>query len=318
MADNNENQPNRSLKEITESISLLVKQGKPMKFEEDLNYTLPPFVSKPQWTELGDALRIAEKYSTGNVPGNKFISLRLDGHGFSKMVQRLRKAEAFCSGYSPDFGRIMQECCVSLMDQFSCSFGYTQSDEITVVIPATRVIRGEQQPHAFNGRVLKLCTLAASTVATLFNYRVAELTELSPSLLARFDCRLGIYDTFEEALSLVLWRAYDCGINGIADACHHQRGKIEGAKQAVGKSNREKLLFLHKHNLLPLADHQAYGSFYVRVKRVRELEDPRTNEKVVRLRGVVEKVDGGVLNLFQEGKLILKDEVLEEDEEIKE
>jgi tRNA(His) 5'-end guanylyltransferase len=310
-----EREEKRSLGEIAASIALEVKRGQPMKFEEEMAYILPPFVSKVKWTELGDALKIAETYSTGSVAGDKFISLRLDGHGFSRMVQKLRKAGAFCAGYSPDFGRIMQECCVALMEQFNCICGYTQSDEMIVIIPATKVIRGEQQPHNFNGRVLKLCTLAATNVATLFNYRVSELIKLEPTLLATFDCRLGIYNTFEEAISLVLWRAYDCGINGIADACHHQRGKIPGAKQAVGAPNRGKLDFLHQHKLLPLADHQAYGSFFVRVKRLRECEDPRSKEKVLRLRSSIEKVEGSVLNLFQEDNLMRKDDALEEEPE---
>ena len=126
---------------------------------------------------------------------------------------------------------------------------------------------------------------------------------------------MGVYDSWEEAISLVLWRGYDCGINGIADACHHQRGTLEGAKQAVGKGNRDKLNFLVEHNLLPLPNHQAYGSYFVRVRRVKELEDPRTGEKVKRLRGVVEKVEGegGVLEMFKEGRLRVADEVLEEE-----
>ena len=71
----------------------------------------------------------------GRVGGEKWISLRLDGHGFSKLVQRMRREEVFCKGYSKEFGRIMGECCVALMEQFACLCGYTQSDEITVIIP---------------------------------------------------------------------------------------------------------------------------------------------------------------------------------------
>ena len=122
----------RSLKAIAASISLDLKRAEPRRFDGD--YVMPPFIPKPQWTELGDALSQAEKYSGNNIPGNKYITLRLDGSGFSKMLPKLRRAKAFSPGYSEDFGRIMRECCISLMEQFNCLCGYTQSDEITVII----------------------------------------------------------------------------------------------------------------------------------------------------------------------------------------
>ena len=38
--------------------------------------------------------------------------------------------------------------------------GYTQSDEMTLVISAASVVRGEQQCHSHSGRVVKLCCLS--------------------------------------------------------------------------------------------------------------------------------------------------------------
>ena len=177
-------------------------------------------------------------------------------------------------------------------------------------------------PHSNNGRVLKLCTLAATNVASLFNFRVSELIQLNPNLLAKFDCRLGQFDTLDEALSLILWRAYDCGVNGLSDACHQQRGILPDAKQAVGLSTLKKLEYLQENKLLPLPPHQASGSFFVKVKKLRESVDPRTNESVLCLRSRIVKVDGNVLALAKEDNLFppsdTEEEKKEEEGEVKE
>ena len=69
----------------------------------------------------------------------------------------------------------------------------------------------------------------------------------------------------DEAMSVVLWRAYDCGINGIADACFQQRSQLDGAEVIIEKPTNEKIAFLLEHHLFPLPPHQAYGTVMARV-----------------------------------------------------
>ena len=38
--------------------------------------------------------------------------------------------------------------------------GYTQSDEMTLVLASASVVRGEQQCHSHGGRVVKICASA--------------------------------------------------------------------------------------------------------------------------------------------------------------
>eukprot|EP00438_Fugacium_kawagutii_P032261 Skav209892 [mRNA] locus=scaffold2642:368992:373353:- [translate_table: standard] len=84
---------------------------------------------------------------------------------------------AFSQGYSDEFAQLMRECCQSLMVKFSAICGYTQSDEMTLVISAASIVRGEQQCHSHGGRVVKLCTLAAAHVTALFNFRLQALQQ---------------------------------------------------------------------------------------------------------------------------------------------
>jgi hypothetical protein len=54
-------------------------------------YENPPFLPKKFWTEIGNEVVQKERISLFNVPGEKWISLRLDGHGFSNLTKKLRK-----------------------------------------------------------------------------------------------------------------------------------------------------------------------------------------------------------------------------------
>lgn len=90
-----------------------------------------------------------------------------------------------------------------LMDKFAAIYGYTQSDEMTVLIAPANVTNGVQQCHPYNGRVQKMCSLAAATVTAHFNYKLMQLCKGEPlpvDALATFDCRVGIYDTKEQAV----------------------------------------------------------------------------------------------------------------------
>jgi len=281
----------------------------------ETKYEFGPFLPKTLWTDVGDKVVKAERLQTFNVPGDKYISLRLDGHGFSKLTRMLKRDNILEQGFSPTMASWMQQCCVSLMEFVCAKYGYTQSDEITVIIPPASVTtKGDvttQQPHMFNGRVLKISTLAASHVTLVFNQCLAKTSAANwQEYTCVFDCRMGAYDTLEEAQSLLLWRSYDCSVNGISDACLHQKGKIDGAKAAIGLPTDKKISFLLEHDVLPLHPHQAHGSYYTRVKRVKTVTNPQTGEPVVCLRSVIEKVEGNLLNLAARGELTRKDEEL--------
>ena len=64
--------------------------------------------------------------SFDKVPGDKWISLRLDGTSFSKTVKALRQSGILEPiGFSPTFAECMQTCCLKLMEKFNAKLGYT-------------------------------------------------------------------------------------------------------------------------------------------------------------------------------------------------
>ena len=84
--------------------------------------------------------------------------------------------------------------------------------------------------------------------------RGKEALEGLTSILPHFDCWLGHYDSWEEARGLLLWRAFDCSVNGVSDAPF----QVPGSGKAVqGSSKIEKVRRLWQQGRLPLPMHQA-------------------------------------------------------------
>merc|ERR1712060_154504 len=120
---------------------------------------------------------------------------------------------------------------------------------------------------------------------------------MGADLLASFDCRIGSFASFNEAFSLILWRSYDSGINGVSDKIHQLKdqttvkeilektgskltpdefGKERNAAFAAGAA--QKMEFLFKFNLLPIPEHQACGSFFCQHQVWHRGMNPKTGE----------------------------------------
>ena len=319
-------QPEQALAELTADILGVLKQHKPVAAEgvdPSLHYRAP-HINKQTWTALGDMIAARERSCTVSVAGERWISLRLDGSGFSSAVRSMRRLGILeADGFSARFAGAMVACLRGLMEKFSGSLGFTQSDEMIVFIPPASVIRGEQQPHSRNGRVTKITTLAAGYVTSRF---VLELMHMAAErlgaissrgtlgalsqVLPHFDCRMGSWSSWDEAQALLFWRGWDCSVNGVADAVHHSN--IDGRKQAVKMPTGEKLAWLASHDMLPLPPHQAYGTLLAKVKRRVEGKDPRQPDAstVATLRSRIEAVPGPILELAIRDALFPADDVL--------
>merc|ERR1719498_1411587 len=98
--------------------------------DSSLHY-LPPHVPKTMWNALGDLVTARERHSSGSVGGEYWVSLRLDGSGFSRTVKMMRhKGILESEGFSDVFASCMQSSLYALMDHVHARVGYTQSDEM--------------------------------------------------------------------------------------------------------------------------------------------------------------------------------------------
>ena len=182
-------------------------------------------MSKKPKDDLGS--RMKENYenrSKTSLMRRTPVALRLDGKSF----------HTFTRGFEKPFDEIllrtMQETMLELCKNISgCVFGYTQSDEITLILTDYKRLTSEAY---FDYEVQKVCSVAASMCTMKFNKIFSEKVKnalyndsydkvyLKAMLKAvdtgaMFDCR-AFNIPFEEVTNLIYWRQHDASKNSIS------------------------------------------------------------------------------------------------------
>ena len=105
---------------------------------------------------LGGRLKGYEADYESSVEPEKHIVVRIDGHKFSKFTKGFKKPFDFILSES------MRLTTQDLLEEFNAVTGYTQSDEITLIIPSlmtTDKHKGANKPgwtHGYSGRIQKM------------------------------------------------------------------------------------------------------------------------------------------------------------------
>ena len=190
---------------------------------------------------LGGRLKGYEAEYEREIEPGMHIMARIDGHKFSKFTKGFKKP------FDEILSKAMELTTMDLLEEFNAYTGYTQSDEITLVIPSlmtTDKHKGQNTPnwkHSYSGRVQKMSSLIAGFTTMKFNKHLTKLVkeylEDNVTLLnlkedfviegfhkyartlqekegnAWFDCRVYGVDSDEEAFNSVLWRIRDAEKN---------------------------------------------------------------------------------------------------------
>ncbi|CAK5268449.1 unnamed protein product [Mycena citricolor] len=157
---------------------------------------------------LGTRMKSYEAVTDQLLASDQPAIIRIDGHGFSKFTHGFEKP------FDERIHQAMARTSADLLTQFpDVSLVYTQSDEITLILPTPA--------RSFNGRVTKLATLAASYTSVRFNFHLEELAgDTLPSHkrgVAHFDARIFNVPSDAELLNNLIWRAKtDCRRNSIS------------------------------------------------------------------------------------------------------
>ena len=206
--------------------------------------------------KLSDRMKSLEQVEAArHLDSDKPIIIRLDGKNFSNYTKKLNKP------FDKRLSNIMIECTKFLMEQSSASIGYTQSDEISLII----VKRNDNEEIFYNGKIQKITSILASMLSVKFNQLIEELIPEKKNIPAYFDCRAWNTNNLEEALEVIVWRRKDAIKNSISMAAH----QYYSHKQLHKKNSDEKLALLKQVGV----DWQKYdqehreGSFLARVEK---------------------------------------------------
>lgn len=217
------------------------------------------------------------------------ICVRIDGRTFSKYTSKLARP------FDARLSQIMVDVTRYLLSETNACIGYTQSDEISLVIYHDTYA---SEPM-FGGKVAKLCSVLASMATAQFNLLAGvpisrftipaqeTSTVLNPyqtyilakdvTGLATFDCRVWNVPNKVEAVNTILWREQDATKNAISMAarCYYSHAKL----QNKSGSAMQEMLFQKGINFNNYPPFFKRGTFVQRRKVITTL----TEEELARI-----------------------------------
>lgn len=151
---------------------------------------------------LGDRMkRQYESRTQTLLPRRTHTIIRLDGKAFHTYTRGLDRP--YDKQLMDDMAETTRYLCQEIQ---SCQVGYTQSDEISLLLTDFATIKTEAW---FDGNVQKMVSIVASLATAKFN-------ELRPGKLALFDARVFTIPDPVEVVNSFVWRQKDATRNSIA------------------------------------------------------------------------------------------------------
>jgi tRNA(His) 5'-end guanylyltransferase len=206
------------------------------------------------------------------LPGVHMVA-RIDGRSFSHLT---RVAQRFDAPYDERF----RDCMVQTLEHvmscgFSALYGYTQSDEMSVLF--------RRDESTFGRKLRKYLSVLAGEASARFSMALG-----AP---AAFDCRISQLPRDEDVVDYFQWRQEDAHRNALNGHCYwllRRQGLDDDAAtkrlDKVSVAERNELLFKHGINFndLPAWQRRGIGMRWEDVPH--EAIDPRTGAKVVSVR----------------------------------
>lgn len=177
---------------------------------------------------LGNRMKEYENVTNYNLIKNMPVIIRLDGRAF----------HSFTKGFKRPFDDLFSNCMRNTMLYLceninNCIFGYTQSDEITLVL----FNKNEKSETFFDNRLQKLISISASMATLVFNklfyescLEIGTNFDINKKIFkATFDAR-AFNIPKEEVVNNIIWRQNDAtknSINSVAQA-NFSHKKLQG------------------------------------------------------------------------------------------
>lgn len=164
----------------------------------------------PSKDDLGDRMKAYESLETGRlIDPDLPLVVRLDGRAFSTFTRGMDKP------FDPRMSDIMRAVTAHLIEQTQALVGYTQSDEITLILERETRETRESEP-IFGGRMFKIVSVLAAIASAKFTLlAVHAWPERVEHIVPSFDCRVFNVPSRVEAVNVLIWREQDAARNAV-------------------------------------------------------------------------------------------------------
>lgn len=188
-------------------------------------------------SNIGDRMKAYEVVSKGRLMKRTPVAIRLDGCHFHTFLK------GWIKPFDPLVQRAMEYTTLMLCKNIQgCVFGYTQSDEITLILCDYQTLETEAW---FDNEVQKICSVSASMASMYFNRYLNEnidyyitAMEKDREYQSKYDMSVVQWDKYvanikrkvdagayfdarcfnipkEEVTNLIYWRQLDCMRNSV-------------------------------------------------------------------------------------------------------
>lgn len=191
---------------------------------------------------LGDRMKEYEIAETGG----KFMKgipllIRLDGRSFSRYTKKFNRP------FDDDMSHAMIETTKMLVSETNALLGYTQSDEITLILYTD----DHKSEMLFDGKKFKIISNLASLASVHFYKFLSQRKgDSMPVKLPSFDCRAFQVPTKMEAWNAMTWRVQDAMRNSVQSLAH----SVFSDSQLHGKSQHEAIIMLYNQKKIVWGD----------------------------------------------------------------
>jgi tRNA(His) 5'-end guanylyltransferase len=132
------------------------------------------------------------------------VIIRIDGNNFHNWTKGLKRP------FDEDLNKLMTETTKFLVKETNAIVGYTQSDEITLILYSS-----DRKSSIYNdGKKQKILSKLTGNCVNFFNEKRKELLP-NHNKIANFDCRIYQTPTLHDATVQLLWREIDASRNSV-------------------------------------------------------------------------------------------------------
>ena len=182
------------------------------------------------------------------------VIIRLDGNNFHNWTKGLYKP------FDWKLTELMTETTKFLVEETNAIIGYTQSDEITLILYSD-----DRKSAIYNeGKKQKIISKLSAKCVNFFNEKRKELLPLHDKL-AVFDCRIYQTPTLQDACVQLLWRENDATKNSISMLAQSLFSHKE-LQNLNGNQMQDKMLIEKNINWNDLNTKLKRGTYVKRVK----------------------------------------------------
>lgn len=171
--------------------------------------------------DLGDRMKFFE----GMVASNKLMPLlpvliRLDGVCFHSFTKGLKRP------YDERLSRMMIDTTKFLVSETNARLGYTQSDEITLLLYS----EDYKSQIYYDAKISKIMSILAAKTSVFFNNLCAKALPEKAEKYPVFDCRVWNTPNKTEAVNTIVWREQDATRNSISMAAqaYYSHNQLQG------------------------------------------------------------------------------------------